>query len=71
MDLKNHFFITALALICLGLIGIKPGNKFRHVNEVRDCQVLRGKIECSNQITEYKMNNSNSGIYYQTLGSDD
>lgn len=64
MDLKNHFFLTFTALFLLGLIISRPGNAFLSKQEERDCRMIRGRLDCMESRSEYKMNDSVKNIHY-------
>lgn len=67
MDFKNHFFLTFVALLSLGVMAIKPGNTFRQGGDQRECKHLKGKVECSRQVEEYKINHSSEAISLKTV----
>lgn len=66
MDLKNHFFLTFVALFFLGIIVAKPGNAFLIVKEDRECRLVKGKMDCAAKSNEYEMNNALSPIKYRS-----
>lgn len=54
MDLKNHFFLTLVALLGLVILAIKPGHAFLHNGQ--ECKFNKGKRVCPQAVDEYKMN---------------
>lgn len=65
MDIRNHFFLTFIALFFLGVIVTKPGDAFRPSNEERDCRLDKGKMACVYHYHEDRINNTIGEIHYQ------
>lgn len=56
MDIKKHCFMTFAALCFLGLIVAKPGDAFYPVKEVRECKLVKAKMQCEFKSQEYRLN---------------
>ena len=65
MDIKNHFFLTILALFSLGVIVTRPGNTFRPVNEDRSCKLDKGKMTCVYHYQEDRISKTIEEVRYQ------
>ena len=65
MDIKNHFFMTFVALFFLGVIVAKPGDAFQPANEDRDCKLVKGKMACVYHYHENRITNTIGEIRYQ------
>ena len=66
MDLKNHFFLTFVALFFLGIIVAKPGNAFFVMKEDRECRLVKGKMDCLSKYDEYEMNHALSPVKFRS-----
>jgi hypothetical protein len=64
MTMKNHFLITALSLLFLGLLLAKPGSLFSDDREQRTCKVVKGKMDCFYKYSQYRIN-ANHEVRYQ------
>lgn len=68
MDFKNHFFLTFVALMFLGVLAVKPGNVLYSVKDDRECKIMRGKMDCDIKHYEYEMNDAIAGVRYLSQG---
>ncbi|WP_408098385.1 hypothetical protein ACJVC5_05600 [Peredibacter sp. HCB2-198] len=65
MDVKNHFFLTFVALFFLGVIVAKPGETFQPAKEERDCRLVKGKMACVYHYHEDRITNTIGEVRYQ------
>lgn len=62
MNLKVHYLVTLCALFFLGIIISKP-ETVNMRNEHRLCKLNKGRIDCFNKYTEYKINKNTEVSY--------
>ncbi len=65
MEIRKHYFMTCAALFFLGLIVAKPGSSFYPTKDLRDCKMVKGKVDCDVKTVEYKINHSPVHYEYQ------
>jgi hypothetical protein len=56
MQKNIHFIMTASALMCFGIIAVKPEALTKIQNEERVCKLNRGKMDCYFKYTNYRIN---------------
>lgn len=66
MEIKKHYFMTCAALFFLGLIVAKPGSTFYPPSkEVRECKLVKAKLDCEVKTVEYTINQPTIHYEYQ------
>jgi hypothetical protein len=63
MNIKVHYLITLCALFFLGAIIVNPSIKANSQNESRSCKLVKGKVDCLNKYSDYRIN-KNSEVQY-------
>ena len=56
MDRQNHFVLTVLSLLLLGVIALRPHAFHPKPEEERVCKLLHGKMDCFFKQTGHKVN---------------
>ncbi len=62
MNIKVHYLITLCALFFLGVLISNP-NKVNSGENERSCKLVKGRMDCFNKFTEYKINNNTEVSY--------
>lgn len=66
MNIKVHYLVTFIALCSFGVLIAKPEIFSSEQSIERLCKLERGKMECINRYTEYKINHIDISYDYQT-----
>lgn len=62
MNLKVHYLISLCALFFLGVIISNP-EKVNFRNDNRSCKLNKGRMDCFNKYSEYKID-KNTEVHY-------
>lgn len=63
MNIKVHYLITLCALFFLGAIIVNPSIRTKTQIEDRSCKLIKGKVDCYNKYSEYRIN-KNTEVQY-------
>lgn len=63
MNIKVHYLITLCALFFLGAIIVNPSIRTNSQNESRSCKLVKGKVDCYNKFSEYRIYKNNEVQY--------
>ncbi len=63
MNIKVHYLITLCALFFLGAIIVNPNFRNSPRHEERSCKLIKGKLDCYNKFSEYRIN-KNTEVQY-------
>lgn len=65
MNLKAHYAMTVSALFFLGLMLTRPEVFHKYSLDKRDCRLIKGRVSCTLNYTEYRINDVRSEVEYR------
>ena len=64
MKIREHYLVTLIALISIGVLIKNPGMNKPTQDQERVCKMNKGRMDCLYRYTDYRIN-KNSEIQYK------